>query len=127
MYLGRVAELGEHQQVYDVPAHPYTQALLSAEPGLARQGRKRIVLAGDPPSPVMPPSGCRFHTRCLRAESRCSSEEPQLRQIPSGQTVSCHFAEEHARPPTRQPEGRLWSDGLGWPAGRWYGIGPWSA
>jgi oligopeptide/dipeptide ABC transporter ATP-binding protein len=94
MYLGRVAELGEHQQVYDVPAHPYTQALLSAEPGLARQGRQRIVLAGDPPSPVMPPSGCRFHTRCLRAESRCSSEEPQLREIPSGQTVSCHFAED---------------------------------
>ena len=94
MYLGRVAELGEHQQVYDVPAHPYTQALLSAEPGLARQGRQRIVLAGDPPSPVMPPSGCRFHTRCLRAESRCSTEEPQLRLIPSGQTVSCHFAED---------------------------------
>jgi len=94
MYLGRVAELGEHQQVYDVPAHPYTQALLSAEPGLARQGRKRIVLAGDPPSPVMPPSGCRFHTRCLRAESRCSTEEPQLRLIPSGQSVSCHFAED---------------------------------
>jgi oligopeptide transport system ATP-binding protein len=94
MYLGRVAELGEHQQVYDVPAHPYTQALLSAEPGLARQGRQRIVLAGDPPSPVLPPSGCRFHTRCLRAQSRCSTEEPQLRDLASGQTVACHFAEE---------------------------------
>jgi oligopeptide/dipeptide ABC transporter ATP-binding protein len=94
MYLGRVAELGEHHQVYDVPAHPYTQALLSAEPGLARQGRKRIVLAGDPPSPVMPPSGCRFHTRCLRAEARCSVDVPELREIPSGQTVSCHFAED---------------------------------
>ncbi|WP_406056554.1 ABC transporter ATP-binding protein [Kribbella sp. NBC_00889] len=94
MYLGRVAELGEHQQVYDVPAHPYTQALLSAEPGLARQGRQRIVLAGDPPSPVLPPSGCRFHTRCLRAQSRCSTEEPQLRDLTSGQTVACHFAEE---------------------------------
>jgi oligopeptide/dipeptide ABC transporter ATP-binding protein len=94
MYLGRVAELGEHHEVYDVPAHPYTQALLSAEPGLARQGRKRIVLAGDPPSPVSPPSGCRFHTRCLRAEARCSVEVPELRQIPTGQTVSCHFAED---------------------------------
>ncbi|TCM50289.1 ABC transporter ATP-binding protein [Kribbella sp. VKM Ac-2568] len=94
MYLGRVAELGEHHEVYDVPAHPYTQALLSAEPGLARQGRKRIVLAGDPPSPVSPPSGCRFHTRCLRAEARCSTDIPELRQIPTGQTVSCHFAEE---------------------------------
>ncbi|NIK60386.1 ABC transporter ATP-binding protein [Kribbella shirazensis] len=94
MYLGKVAELGEHQQVYDVPAHPYTQALLSAEPGLARQGRQRIVLAGDPPSPVMPPSGCRFHTRCLRAEAKCSTDVPELREIPSGQTVSCHFAED---------------------------------
>jgi oligopeptide/dipeptide ABC transporter ATP-binding protein len=94
MYLGRVAELGEHHQVYDVPAHPYTQALLSAEPGLARKGRQRIILAGDPPSPVMPPSGCRFHTRCLRAEPRCSTDVPELRTIPSGQTVSCHFAED---------------------------------
>ncbi|TDO60918.1 oligopeptide transport system ATP-binding protein [Kribbella sp. VKM Ac-2571] len=94
MYLGKVAELGEHQHVYDVPAHPYTQALLSAEPGLARQGRRRIVLAGDPPSPVMPPSGCRFHTRCLRAEAKCSTDVPELREIKSGQTVSCHFAED---------------------------------
>ncbi len=94
MYLGKVAELGEHQHVYDVPAHPYTQALLSAEPGLARQGRQRIVLAGDPPSPVMPPSGCRFHTRCLRAEAKCSTDVPELREIKSGQTVSCHFAED---------------------------------
>ncbi|TDU86894.1 peptide/nickel transport system ATP-binding protein/oligopeptide transport system ATP-binding protein [Kribbella voronezhensis] len=94
MYLGRVAELGEHHQVYDVPAHPYTQALLSAEPGLARKGRQRIILAGDPPSPVHPPAGCRFHTRCLRAEPRCSVEVPELRTIPSGQEVSCHFAED---------------------------------
>jgi oligopeptide/dipeptide ABC transporter ATP-binding protein len=93
MYLGRVAELGDHGQVYDEPAHPYTQALLSAEPGLARQGRQRIVLAGDPPSPVNPPSGCRFHTRCLRAEARCQVDVPELRLIPSGQQVSCHFAE----------------------------------
>ncbi|WUS76972.1 dipeptide ABC transporter ATP-binding protein [Kribbella sp. NBC_01245] len=94
MYLGRVAELGADSQVYDVPAHPYTQALLSAEPGLARAGRRRIVLAGDPPSPVAPPPGCRFHTRCLRAEARCSTDVPELRVIPSGQQVSCHFAED---------------------------------
>ncbi|MFF0268872.1 ABC transporter ATP-binding protein [Kribbella sp. NPDC004536] len=94
MYLGKVAELGEHQQVYGVPAHPYTQALLSAEPGLARQGRQRIVLAGDPPSPVLPPSGCRFHTRCLRAEAKCSTDVPELRELKSGQIVSCHFAED---------------------------------
>ncbi|WP_112240595.1 ABC transporter ATP-binding protein [Kribbella monticola] len=94
MYLGRVAELGEHHQVYDVPAHPYTQALLSAEPGLARKGRQRIILAGDPPSPVHPPTGCRFHTRCLQAEPRCSTDIPELRTIPTGQQVSCHFAEQ---------------------------------
>ncbi|TDO49926.1 oligopeptide transport system ATP-binding protein [Kribbella sp. VKM Ac-2527] len=93
MYLGRVAELGEHHQVYDVPAHPYTQALLSAEPGLARKGRRRIVLAGDPPSPVSPPSGCRFHTRCLHAESRCTTDEPELRLLDSGQHTACHYAE----------------------------------
>ncbi|MFG1908097.1 ABC transporter ATP-binding protein [Kribbella sp. NPDC048928] len=94
MYLGKVAELGEHQQVYGEPAHPYTQALLSAEPGLARQGRERIVLAGDPPSPVAPPSGCRFHTRCGRAEAKCSTDVPELRKLKSGQIVSCHFAED---------------------------------
>jgi oligopeptide/dipeptide ABC transporter ATP-binding protein len=94
MYLGKVAELGEHQQVYGEPAHPYTQALLSAEPGLARQGRERIVLAGDPPSPVAPPSGCRFHTRCGRAEAKCSTDVPELRKLKSGQIVACHFAED---------------------------------
>lgn len=95
MYLGKVAELGQHHEVYDVPAHPYTQALLSAEPGLARAGgRRRIVLAGDPPSPVSPPSGCRFHTRCLQAEAKCSVDVPELRVLESGQQVSCHFAEK---------------------------------
>ncbi|GAB2585393.1 ABC transporter ATP-binding protein [Kribbella endophytica] len=95
MYLGKVAELGQHHEVYDVPAHPYTQALLSAEPGLARAGgRRRIVLAGDPPSPVSPPSGCRFHTRCLQAEAKCSVDVPELRILESGQQVSCHFAEK---------------------------------
>ena len=94
MYLGRVAELGEHHQVYDVPAHPYTQALLSAEPGLARKGRQRIILAGDPPTPVMPPTGCRVHPPCLRAEPRCSTDVPELRPLPTGQSVSCHYAED---------------------------------
>jgi len=94
MYLGRVAELGDHTHVYGNPAHPYTQALLSAEPGRARQGRRRIVLAGDPPSPVAPPPGCRFHTRCFRAQQRCGDKVPELRTIPSGQEVACHYAEE---------------------------------
>jgi oligopeptide/dipeptide ABC transporter ATP-binding protein len=94
MYLGRVAELGDDDQVYGAPAHPYTQALLSAEPGRARQGRRRIVLAGDPPSPVAPPPGCRFHTRCFQARARCAEKVPELRSIPSGQEVACHYAEQ---------------------------------
>lgn len=93
MYLGKVAELGSDDQVYNQPAHPYTQALLSAEPGGAASGRHRIILAGDPPSPVAPPPGCRFHTRCLHAQERCSVEEPVLRVLPSGQQTACHFAE----------------------------------
>ncbi|GAB3925544.1 ABC transporter ATP-binding protein [Microlunatus endophyticus] len=93
MYLGKVAELGTDSQVYTAPGHPYTQALLSAEPGIDDSGRERIILAGDPPSPVAPPSGCRFHTRCLHAEERCSVEEPLLRVLPSGQQSACHFAE----------------------------------
>ncbi|MBO0810889.1 MAG: ATP-binding cassette domain-containing protein [Microlunatus sp.] len=92
MYLGKVAELGSDAQVYNLPAHPYTQALLSAEPG-GSTGRQRIILAGDPPSPVAPPSGCRFHTRCLHARERCSAEEPLLRRLATGQQVACHFAE----------------------------------
>jgi oligopeptide transport system ATP-binding protein len=94
MYLGRVAELGGVAQVYDAAAHPYTQALLSAQPGLARTGRRRIVLTGDPPSPVAPPSGCRFRTRCPRAQPRCSEKVPELRVMPSGQEVACHYAEQ---------------------------------
>jgi oligopeptide/dipeptide ABC transporter ATP-binding protein len=91
MYLGRVAEVGA--EVYDAPAHPYTQALLSAQPGLARAGRRPIVLTDDPPSPVAPPPGCRFHTRCHRAQPRCADKVPDLRVIPSGQHVACHYAE----------------------------------
>jgi oligopeptide transport system ATP-binding protein len=94
MYLGRVAELGDDAQVYGTPGHPYTQALLSAEPGRARLGRRRIVLAGDPPSPVAPPPGCRFHTRCFRAQERCATMVPQLRALATGQEIACHYAEE---------------------------------
>jgi oligopeptide/dipeptide ABC transporter ATP-binding protein len=94
MYLGKVAEVGRDAQVYEAAAHPYTQALLSAQPGLARSGQRRIVLAGDPPSPVDPPSGCRFHTRCARAQPRCADKVPELRIIPSGQEVACHYAEQ---------------------------------
>jgi oligopeptide transport system ATP-binding protein len=100
MYLGRLAEIGPTPTVYETPAHPYTQALLSASPVVdhARRGRlaQRIVLAGDPPSPTNPPSGCRFHTRCRLAHDRCGVDEPALRSIEpdTGRLAACHYADE---------------------------------
>ncbi|GAA1877796.1 ABC transporter ATP-binding protein [Asanoa iriomotensis] len=96
MYLGRLAEVGDTDTVYDEPAHPYTQALLSASPVVDRNRRRlasRIMLAGDPPSPSDPPSGCRFHTRCRFQQSRCAEQTPSLRPL-GERTVACHFAEE---------------------------------
>ena len=99
MYLGRMAELGEEDEVYTSPTHPYTQALLSAVPvpdPTLRGKRDQIVLVGDVPSPANPPSGCRFHTRCWKAQEICSQEEPQLvlRADGAGEHLSaCHFAE----------------------------------
>lgn len=95
MYLGRMAELGERTAVYDDPAHPYTSALLSAVPipDPARRGAQRTLLAGDPPSPVDPPSGCRFRTRCAFAQDICARSEPQLHHAITGEPreVACHF------------------------------------
>jgi oligopeptide/dipeptide ABC transporter ATP-binding protein len=99
MYLGRVAELGDRGPMYRDPRHPYTQALMSAiplpDPTLRR---KRIILTGDVPSPVNPPSGCNFHPRCwLRARldspAVCQSEVPPLRDLGGDHVVACHFAE----------------------------------
>ena len=100
MYLGKIAELGTDIEIYERPTHPYTQALLSAVPvpdPTLRGMRNEIKLAGDVPSPANPPSGCRFHTRCWRAEEICSTEEPGL--IERGDLVgrhlsACHFAED---------------------------------
>jgi peptide/nickel transport system ATP-binding protein/oligopeptide transport system ATP-binding protein len=94
MYLGRIAELGPAASVYGQPAHPYTQALLSAAPVRhpRDRGRERIVLAGDPPSPVEPPPGCRFHTRCPLAADICRTDAPVLREVTGTQTAACHFA-----------------------------------
>ena len=97
MYLGKVVEIGTRHDIYERPCHPYTQALLSAvpieEPG-QRGKRERIVLEGDVPSPANPPSGCRFRTRCWKAQERCSVEEPLLiRRAVDPHPSACHFAE----------------------------------
>jgi oligopeptide/dipeptide ABC transporter ATP-binding protein len=96
MYLGKVVELGTRADIYERPTHPYSQALLSAvpieEPSL-RGKRKRIVLEGDVPSPANPPSGCRFRTRCWKAQEICAQEEPALVDRGHGHPSACHFAE----------------------------------
>ncbi len=99
MYLGKLVELGDEDQIYSRPTHPYTQALLSAVPlpdPTMRNMREQIVLTGDVPSPANPPSACRFHTRCWKAQEICSIDEPLLVERPDGESAhvsACHFAE----------------------------------
>jgi len=94
MYLGKIMEMGTREQVYGWPAHPYTQALLSAVPVVrspGRPARRRIILTGDVPSPSNPPSGCVFRTRCWKPDVRCATEVPQPRAVgANGQQVACH-------------------------------------
>ncbi|MFB8241213.1 ABC transporter ATP-binding protein [Kitasatospora purpeofusca] len=101
MYLGKMVEIGTEEEIYSHPTHPYTQALLSAVPvpdPTGREHRERILLSGDIPSPANPPSGCRFRTRCWKAEERCATEVPLLAvpstlRGPAAHESACHFAE----------------------------------
>ena len=92
MYLGKIVELTDKRSLFQRPQHPYTEALLSAVPTPdPRAQKKRIILAGDVPSPINPPTGCRFHTRCPYAMERCRIEEPATREVRAGHFVACHL------------------------------------
>ena len=93
MYLGKVVEIAPKHALFDQPTHPYTRALLSSIPvPNPKAQNKRILLSGDVPSPINPPSGCRFHTRCPFATELCSSKEPETVEVQSGHHVACHYA-----------------------------------
>ena len=97
MYLGRIVEIAPKRSIFKSPQHPYTEALLAAVPvpDPARRKQRRI-LTGDVPSPINPPGGCRFHTRCPYVEARCKIEEPPLKEVASGQWVACHLRQPGA-------------------------------
>jgi oligopeptide/dipeptide ABC transporter ATP-binding protein len=93
MYLGRIVEMTDKQSLFEMPLHPYTEALLSAVPipKSAARGRKRVILKGDVPSPINPPSGCHFHARCPYAMPRCRTDVPALREVKPGHWAACHL------------------------------------
>jgi oligopeptide/dipeptide ABC transporter ATP-binding protein len=95
MYLGKIVETTDRETLYKNPLHPYTQALLLAIPAATPdQKKERLIISGDVPSPLNPPSGCRFHPRCPIAQEICSHEEPELRELHPGHQAACHFSEK---------------------------------
>ncbi|MEP9382054.1 oligopeptide/dipeptide ABC transporter ATP-binding protein [Nocardioides sp. KR10-350] len=118
MHLGQLAEVGPAEQIYLAPRHPYTRALLDSIPGLdpeTGQARRPVPLQGEPPSPLDPPSGCRFRTRCPRAEERCALEEPALADRGDGHFVACHFPLEDLAATIPQPRDSALVDGTAAP------------
>ncbi len=94
MYLGKIVEIADSESIYREPKHPYSQALISAIPEPDPElDKKRVILTGDVPSPINPPSGCRFHTRCNYCMDRCKQEEPQMLDVGGGHLVACHLTE----------------------------------
>jgi oligopeptide transport system ATP-binding protein len=91
MYLGTICEISEADEIFVEPRHPYTAALLWSIPGASEKGHSHVRLSGEPPAPIDPPSGCRFHTRCPLAVERCAIEVPELREVSKGHQVACHF------------------------------------
>ena len=110
MYLGKLVELGSDEDIYRRPAHPYTDALIKAIPlpdPSAERAKPDAKITGELPSPVNPPSGCRFRTRCPRAQDKCAEEEPELRSFGPGHVAACHFP---LQPPLdEQPAARAYS------------------
>ena len=105
MYLGRIVETTDKTSLFDMPLHPYTQALLHAVP-IPKSGaknRSRVILEGDVPSPINPPSGCHFHTRCPFAVARCRTEEPKLREVAPGHLTACHIHDQGVKFPPEKP------------------------
>jgi oligopeptide/dipeptide ABC transporter ATP-binding protein len=107
MYLGRIVETTGKTSLFETPLHPYTEALLSAVPipKYGAKNRKRVILTGDVPSPINPPPGCHFHTRCPYAMARCRQEVPTLREMLPGHWVSCHLHDGGVRFPLAKPAG----------------------
>jgi oligopeptide transport system ATP-binding protein len=115
MYLGQLVEAADTASIFTRPAHPYTVALLSASGTSDKKGTNEVVLAGDPPSPLNPPTGCRFHTRCwlrqrLGNPANCVVESPILREVRKGQLAACHWSEKIAQAPARSATDRVPSD-----------------